>query len=164
VSEDEKAFALGLQVVMLRLFAYIPAPIIFGSVIDTTCLVWKMTDCSSAGTTCLLYDIEQFRVRYGLVALAYKLIAVSLSIALWLAVNRRGRGAEPFSAPITMGEIAHRMAEWENFHIHQPTRRNMRSWVSDDSLYSRSRSPQNGGRHNINSDGYHKTHHKTLSC
>ena len=72
VSEEEKAFALGLQVVMLRLFAYIPAPIVFGSVIDTTCLVWKPTQCQTEGTTCLLYDIEQFRLRYGLVAIAYK--------------------------------------------------------------------------------------------
>ena len=63
---------MGLQVVMLRLFAYIPAPIIFGSTIDTTCLVWKPTECQTEGTTCLLYDIEQFRVRYGLVAIAYK--------------------------------------------------------------------------------------------
>ena len=57
---------------MLRLFAYIPAPIVFGSVIDTTCLVWKPTQCQMEGTTCLLYDIEQFRLRYGLVAIAYK--------------------------------------------------------------------------------------------
>ena len=72
VSEEEKAFALGLQVVMLRLVAYIPAPIIFGTVIDTTCLVWKMNECQEEGTTCLLYDIEAFRFRYGLVALCFK--------------------------------------------------------------------------------------------
>jgi hypothetical protein len=80
VSEEEKAFALGLQVVMLRLFAYIPAPIIFGSVIDTTCLVWKMNECQQDGTTCLLYDIEAFRLRYGLVAMGFKVCYI---VILW---------------------------------------------------------------------------------
>ena len=49
--------------------------------------------------------------------------------------------------------------------IHRPTRRNLRSWVSDDSLYSRSRSPQQAqGAQDRSSSAYYKTHHKTLSC
>ncbi len=72
VSEEEKAFALGLQVVLLRLLAYIPAPILFGSVIDTTCMVWKHNQCGDDGTICLLYDIDAFRLRYGSIALVLK--------------------------------------------------------------------------------------------
>uniref|UniRef100_A0A914W9C0 Solute carrier organic anion transporter family member n=1 Tax=Plectus sambesii TaxID=2011161 RepID=A0A914W9C0_9BILA len=149
VSEEEKAFALGLQVVLLRLFAYIPAPIIFGSVIDTTCLVWKPGVCGQEGTTCLLYDIETFRVRYGLIALVIKVVAASLSILLWYCIRRRDAcKAAPFSGPITMSEIAHRLADTDNFNF-RPGQ--LRSWLSDDSLYNRSRRPA-------------KRHQKTMSC
>ena len=34
--------------------------------------VWKTNECQEAGTTCLLYDVEAFRFRYGLVALCFK--------------------------------------------------------------------------------------------
>ncbi|KAJ8305036.1 hypothetical protein KUTeg_017412 [Tegillarca granosa] len=41
VHEEERCFALGMQFVILRLFAYIPAPIMFGNTIDTSCILWK---------------------------------------------------------------------------------------------------------------------------
>lgn len=63
VSEEERSFALGMQFVIFRLFGYIPAPILFGNLIDSTCLLWKST-CGEKGGRCLLYDIEQFRYRY----------------------------------------------------------------------------------------------------
>ena len=43
VEEEEKAFALGIQFVIFRIFGYIPSPILFGNVIDSTCLLWKST-------------------------------------------------------------------------------------------------------------------------
>ena len=36
VEVEEKAFALGIQFLIFRLFGYIPSPIIFGKVIDST--------------------------------------------------------------------------------------------------------------------------------
>lgn len=42
--------------------ANIPSPILFGQVIDTTCLLWKER-CGKDGS-CLMYDIEEFRYRY----------------------------------------------------------------------------------------------------
>ena len=65
VAEEEKAFALGIQFVIFRLFGYIPSPILFGNVIDSTCLLWKSTCEGEAGGRCLLYDIEAFRYKYG---------------------------------------------------------------------------------------------------
>ena len=63
VAEEEKAFALGIQFVIFRLFGYIPSPILFGNVIDSTCLLWKSTCEGEAGGRCLLYDIEAFRYK-----------------------------------------------------------------------------------------------------
>lgn len=66
VGEEERSFALGMQFVIFRLFGYIPAPILFGNLIDSTCLLWKST-CGEKGGRCLIYDIEQFRYRYLLI-------------------------------------------------------------------------------------------------
>ena len=55
---------------MLRVFSYIPAPIVFGSVIDTACLVWK--EVCGERKNCFIYDIEAFRYRYGALALGLK--------------------------------------------------------------------------------------------
>jgi organic anion transporter 3A len=63
VAEEEKAFALGIQFVIFRLFGYIPSPILFGHVIDSTCLLWKSTCDGEAGGRCLMYDIEAFRFK-----------------------------------------------------------------------------------------------------
>ena len=62
-AEEEKAFALGIQFVIFRLFGYIPSPILFGHVIDSTCLLWKSTCDGEAGGRCLMYDIEAFRFK-----------------------------------------------------------------------------------------------------
>lgn len=62
VSEEERSFALGMQFVIFRLFGYIPAPILFGNMIDSTCLLWK-SQCGEKGGRCLLYNIEAFRYK-----------------------------------------------------------------------------------------------------
>lgn len=64
VKEIEKPFALGLQLVILRLLAYIPSPLIFGHSIDWTCLVWRKDECDKIGS-CLFYDREKFKNVYG---------------------------------------------------------------------------------------------------
>lgn len=62
VKDEERSFALGMQFVIFRLLAYIPAPILFGNVIDGTCLLWK-ANCGAQSGFCLIYDIEHFRLR-----------------------------------------------------------------------------------------------------
>ena len=62
VREEERAFALGMQFVIFRLFGYIPSPIVFGNVIDSTCMLWK-AHCGRQGGFCLIYNIEHFRLR-----------------------------------------------------------------------------------------------------
>lgn len=64
VTEIERAFALGLQLVIMRLLAYIPSPLIFGQAIDWTCVIWRRDECDKTGS-CLLYDREKFRNVYG---------------------------------------------------------------------------------------------------
>lgn len=106
MNEEERSFALGMQFVIFRLFGYIPAPILFGNLIDSTCLLWKST-CGSKGGwflfgfllndfniqhivgRCLLYDIEQFRYRYVGLCAGIKILALGIFLTDWWLVRRR---------------------------------------------------------------------------
>lgn len=102
VSEEERSFALGMQFVIFRLFGYIPAPILFGNLIDSTCLLWKST-CGSKGGRCLLYDIEQFRYRYVGLCAGIKILALGIFMVDWWLVRRRKQLDE--AGGVTTNEI-----------------------------------------------------------
>ena len=87
VAEEEKAFALGIQFVIFRLFGYIPSPIIFGNVIDSTCLLWKQTCEGSQGGRCLIYDIVAFRYKYVGICAGIKSIAFLIFLLDWLLIR-----------------------------------------------------------------------------
>ncbi|KAI1285077.1 Solute carrier organic anion transporter family member 5A1 [Halotydeus destructor] len=99
VQEEERAFALGMQFVIFRLFAYIPSPIIFGNVIDSTCMLWKV-DCAKQGGFCLIYNIEQFRLRYVGLCSSLKVAAALLFFLDWLLVTWRPPKATDLNKPI----------------------------------------------------------------
>ncbi|KAL7741793.1 hypothetical protein ACLKA6_000398 [Drosophila palustris] len=88
VSEEERSFALGMQFVIFRLFGYIPAPIVFGNLIDSTCILWK-SSCGEKGGRCLIYDIEKFRYKYVGLCAVVKLVALCIFIVDWWLVRRR---------------------------------------------------------------------------
>lgn len=88
VSEEERSFALGMQFVIFRLFGYIPAPILFGNLIDSSCLLWK-SSCGEPGGRCLIYDIEKFRFKYIGLCTGIKVVALSIFIVDWWLVRNR---------------------------------------------------------------------------
>ena len=77
-----------MQFVIFRLFGYIPAPILFGNLIDSTCLLWKST-CGEKGGRCLIYDIEKFRYKYVGLCAGIKIVALAIFIIDWWLVRRR---------------------------------------------------------------------------
>lgn len=77
-----------MQFVIFRLFGYIPAPILFGNLIDSTCLLWKST-CGEKGGRCLIYDIESFRYKYIGLGATIKLIAMAIFAVDWWLIRRR---------------------------------------------------------------------------
>jgi len=104
VSEEEKAFALGIQFVIFRLFGYIPSPILFGNVIDSTCLLWKSTCKGEEGGRCLMYDIEAFRYKYVGVCCGIKVLSVIIFCLDWYLIKRR-ENEEKKQKSMTVGEI-----------------------------------------------------------
>ena len=59
VEERDKSLSLGILMAVQTLFSFLPAPIIFGILIDKTCILWGST-CSKKGN-CWLYDGELLR-------------------------------------------------------------------------------------------------------
>jgi len=104
VEEEEKAFALGIQFVIFRLFGYIPSPILFGNVIDSTCLLWKSTCQGEQGGRCLMYDIEMFRYKYVGVCCGIKVLSCIIFCIDWWLIKRR-QDAEKKQSAMTVGEI-----------------------------------------------------------
>lgn len=54
VRDDQRSFALGIQWIKVRILGTIPAPMVFGALIDETCILWNKT-CDGEGS-CLVYD------------------------------------------------------------------------------------------------------------
>ncbi|XP_071533825.1 solute carrier organic anion transporter family member 74D-like isoform X2 [Panulirus ornatus] len=74
VSDEDKGLSLGTLTVFISLFAFIPAPIIMGAIIDSACMVWDKS-CGVSGN-CWLYDSDKFRKILHLVPAVIMFISV----------------------------------------------------------------------------------------
>ncbi|XP_067665586.1 solute carrier organic anion transporter family member 2A1-like [Haliotis asinina] len=61
VGDNDKAMAIGILSFSISLLGFLPAPIVYGKVIDTTCTLWNFT-CGTRGS-CALYDIVDLRMK-----------------------------------------------------------------------------------------------------
>ncbi|XP_068436523.1 solute carrier organic anion transporter family member 2B1 [Clinocottus analis] len=62
VPTEDKSFAVGVQYMLFRVLAFMPGPVLYGSVIDTTCILWG-EKCGKR-TSCQYYDLDRFRQRF----------------------------------------------------------------------------------------------------
>ncbi|XP_063307408.1 solute carrier organic anion transporter family member 5A1 isoform X2 [Pelobates fuscus] len=87
VEEAERPFALGMQFVLLRTLAYIPTPIYFGAVIDTTCMLWQQ-DCGVQGS-CWEYNVTSFRFVYFGLAAGLKFLGFIFIFLAWYSIKHK---------------------------------------------------------------------------
>ncbi|XP_078741815.1 solute carrier organic anion transporter family member 1C1-like [Lampetra fluviatilis] len=88
VNDEDKSFAVGIQFLLLRLLAWLPAPALFGLLIDSSCLVWTES-CHAERGACRYYDSDAFRTRYWSLQLVLKLVALTLFSVVLVRVRRR---------------------------------------------------------------------------
>lgn len=64
VPEDSKTLALGINYVSLRLFGTIPGPLLFGKVVDSSCVLFKQKPCGGSGATgnCVIYENSRLAI------------------------------------------------------------------------------------------------------
>ncbi|NWW38121.1 SO2B1 protein, partial [Panurus biarmicus] len=61
IQPEDKSFAVGIQFMLLRVLAWMPGPVLYGSAIDTTCILWEQR-CERRAA-CRYYDNTLFRHR-----------------------------------------------------------------------------------------------------
>lgn len=81
VEERDKAISLALTATIVKFFAVIPSPIVFGYIFDQSCLLWGET-CSKTGN-CWLYDTNLMKYTFNLTAAAFVIIGMFWDIGTW---------------------------------------------------------------------------------
>ncbi|XP_058836202.1 solute carrier organic anion transporter family member 74D-like [Topomyia yanbarensis] len=81
VEERDKAISMGFSMAINTLFSFLPAPIVFGLIIDRTCVLWGRT-CSKQGN-CWLYDGLSLRKSMNYTAAAFVIIGTCFDMGTW---------------------------------------------------------------------------------
>ncbi|PVD27844.1 hypothetical protein C0Q70_13019 [Pomacea canaliculata] len=93
VAEVDKPVAIGLNSFVYTVLGWFPAPVLYGQVVDTTCLLWS-SGCAGRGS-CSLYDLRAFRHRmFG----TFFTTRVALLVFLVIALVVASRMKKPFFA------------------------------------------------------------------
>lgn len=81
VRTEDKSFAQGLSLLMVSLFALIPGPIIYGAMLDETCLIWDES-CGRKGN-CWFYDKDKMRLYLNSTSAVLTFIGVFFDAVVW---------------------------------------------------------------------------------
>ena len=105
VDEKDKTVAMGFGLTIMSLFAFIPSPILFGFILDKTCLVWGKT-CSGTGN-CWLYNGETLRYLLNFTAASFVSIGTLFDVGVWYFV----KDVKIFDEEIELKDIAEEPGE-----------------------------------------------------
>ncbi|CAG0924004.1 unnamed protein product [Notodromas monacha] len=83
VERRDKSIAVGMTLVFFSLCGFIPTPIIFGALIDSTCLVWSTNDCGEEGN-CTYYDSEKFRKYLHMASASFMCVSLVCDLMVWM--------------------------------------------------------------------------------
>ncbi|XP_075748066.1 solute carrier organic anion transporter family member 4A1 [Rhipicephalus microplus] len=86
VGDTAKPLALGLQWVSVRLFGTIMAPIIFGMIIDRSCLTWQHL-CGDQRGACIIYENSSMSYNLFGVLIFVKTLSVLFFFSAWITYH-----------------------------------------------------------------------------
>ncbi|RZF32519.1 hypothetical protein LSTR_LSTR011298 [Laodelphax striatellus] len=82
VDPRDKAMARGLIQFAIGLFGNVPCPIVYGAVVDSTCLYWEEIPCNKKGA-CWLYNTKVFRWFYHGTTGGIMMCAFVVDLIVW---------------------------------------------------------------------------------
>ncbi|KAL0994352.1 hypothetical protein UPYG_G00121000 [Umbra pygmaea] len=101
VKPEDKSFAVGVQYMLFRVLAFLPAPVLYGTAIDTTCIIWGQK--CGRNTSCLYYNMDIFRQRFlGLQVLFGCGAFVCFLLSLLVLRHRAGQRSQQAGQSCTM--------------------------------------------------------------
>lgn len=112
VKDEERSFALGINSFAINLFGFVPSPLLFGYLIDKSCILWQVT-CKTIGA-CLMFDVARFRYSIFGSGFVIELINFSLNFTLFLFLRKMTLGTALLSRKkdeICQVEINHKEEE-----------------------------------------------------
>ncbi|KAM9330944.1 solute carrier organic anion transporter family member 4C1 [Gastrophryne carolinensis] len=75
VPDKQRSFALGVQWSLIRLLGSIPGPIVFGVVIDGSCILWNLNECGLKGA-CWVYNNPSISLKLIGISAASKVLTI----------------------------------------------------------------------------------------
>src|SRR6218665_447750 len=67
----------------------LPAPMMYGKVFDSSCILKRTSSCTDSKGSCLLYDRQSLRLNYHGLAMALKSIATILFCVTYFIARRK---------------------------------------------------------------------------
>ncbi|XP_073468663.1 solute carrier organic anion transporter family member 2B1 isoform X1 [Aquarana catesbeiana] len=87
VRPADKSLAIGIQFMLLRILAWLPGPVMYGSMIDSTCIQWGKRCGSKAA--CQYYNNNLLRQRFIGLQILFEIVALILFIALYFVIRHK---------------------------------------------------------------------------
>lgn len=94
VQHELQSFALGLENCIMKVLAQIPAPILFGMIIDNECLFWSQSTCDRRGS-CFIYNGDRLPLTLFGTALLIKSVSLVLVLLLLLVTRQQRQRTNP---------------------------------------------------------------------
>lgn len=89
VNPAEKSLAIGIQFMLLRILAWLPGPVMFGSIIDSTCILWGKK--CGAKAACQYYNNNLLRQRYIGLQIVFEVGALIFFIAVYCVLRHKDK-------------------------------------------------------------------------
>ncbi|GAB6028157.1 hypothetical protein CHUAL_002367 [Chamberlinius hualienensis] len=104
VNKEDKSLLMALLSAVTSLFGFIPGPIIYGAVVDSTCLLWDEKGCGKKGN-CWLYNLDDLRYWFHGITMSCFAIAIILDLLIMRVVPEMNLyGDDPPSRVLSFSE------------------------------------------------------------
>ncbi|RWS07498.1 Solute carrier organic anion transporter family member 3A1-like protein [Dinothrombium tinctorium] len=86
MNPDEKTYAVGFMHSVFSLFAWLPFPLIYGAISDSSCMVWG-EECNQK-SNCWIYDVNKYRFSLHSVTYFFGIFAAFCNLGVLCFVKR----------------------------------------------------------------------------